>query len=186
MKSGIRKVLAIGSLAIAIGAQSAMAGSVSVELLGNGTYSMPVGTPTATRTFGYPGGGLNLNIHLGTKVAFQLGGHYATRVVTTDAAYTSKYVSGNAGFKLMLSRGFAFIVGGYYNRYFTDPFSLTGTDYGLSGGIGLTVPMGSSVGLYISPMYHYSLSTLAYGAASTLTPHEIVGFAGLIFGGGSK
>ena len=186
MKNGIRIALVMGSLGLVLGAQNALAGRVSVELLGNGTYSMPAGTPTSTPTLGYPGGGLNLNINLGTKVAFQLGGHYVTRIVTTDAAYTGNFISSNAGFKLMLSRGFSFIVGGYYNYYLTDPFTLTGNDLGLSGGIGLTIPMGSSVGLYISPMYHYSLSTLTYGTASTLTPHELLAFVGLIIGGGSK
>ncbi|MEO5970434.1 MAG: hypothetical protein ABIQ95_10955 [Bdellovibrionia bacterium] len=185
MKKGTRAVLVIGSLAMILGAQNAMAG-MSVELLGNGTYSMATGTPTSTPAFGYPGGGLNLNINFGSKTAFQLGGHYVTRVLTTDANSTSNFVSLNAGLKFFLSRVFSLTVGGYYNYYLTNPLGLSTSDQGLAAGIGWALPLSSSIDFLFSPTYHYALVSQTYGAANSVTSSEIVGFVGFVIGGRSK
>jgi hypothetical protein len=191
MKKGIITALAIGSLGLVLGAQSAMAGRVSVEILGNATYAMGTGDPTPTAALTYPGVGLNLNFHLGPKVALQIGEQYRTRTTSSDADYSSILLSSNLGLKYMFSRGFSLIVGGYYNSPMANALASVGTDMGVSAGIGLTVPLSSSIGLYINPAYHYALGQLTYtglvsGAAATLTPSEVIASVGLILGGGGS
>ncbi len=173
---------------LGLGTQTATAGGVSLELLGNGTYSMATGTPTPTSGLAFPGGGLNINLHLGPKLAFQVGGHYVSRLLTTTAAFTNTFISTNAGLKFMLSPAFSLILGGYYNSSMTDNIGLLYTDLGASVGFGLAIPMGSSVSFYISPMYHYALNQQNYitDNSMTLTPSELIGFVGFVFGGGSK
>jgi hypothetical protein len=185
MIRGLKAALLIAGLGMVLGTQNARAGRISVELLGNGTYSMATGTPTPVASFAYPGGGLNLNFNLGPKAAFQIGGHYMTRLVTTDVSYTSTYASYNAGFKFMFSRGFSLILGGYYNSYMTNGMGLSTNDMGVSAGLGLALPLGQALDLYISPMYHYALTAPTY-AGGTYTPSEVIAFVGFVFGGGSK
>lgn len=88
----------------------------------------------------------------------------------------------------MLSPTFSLILGGYYNTSMSDSIGLLYSDVGASVGFGLAIPMGSSVSFYVSPMFHYALNQQNYIADSsmTLTPTEIIGFVGFVFGGGSK
>ena len=109
-----------------------------------------------------------------------------TRVITETTNYSSTLVSGNAGFKLMFGRALALILGGYYNHYYTNPMGLSPMDYGAAAGLGLTLPMGPGLGLYISPMYHYALAKQTFGTSSNLTASEVVGFVGFIIGGGGR
>jgi hypothetical protein len=182
MVKDLRVGLAIFSLGAVLGAQNASAGPISVEVLANSTYSMATGTPAPTSGIGSLGGGLNFNLRLGSKVAMQLGGHYMNRLVTTDMDYRSTYLSVNGGFKFMASKAFSVIVGGYYNKYYSNSMGLSETDAGATAGIGLAIPLGASLAIYINPMYRYGLVKQTYGSASTLTSSEIVGFAGIILG----
>ena len=147
---------------------------------------MGTGTPVPASKLGIPGGGLNINLNLGPTVAIQVGGHYMTRLVTTTVNNTSTYISTNAGLKFMLSRAFSLIVGGYYNLYLTNPMSLASPDSGASAGFGLSLPLSASMDLYISPMYHYAFVKTTYTGTDSFTPSELVGFLGIVIGGGSK
>lgn len=186
MKKGILKVLTIGSLGIVLGMQNAVAGVLSVELLGNATYSLATGSPTPTATFGYPGGGLNLNLNLGSKIAFQVGGHYVTTYWNTGTNNITSTIDTNAGFKFMFSREFSLIARGYYSLYRTNPLSLSTPNEGVEAGLGFALPLSSSIDLYFNPMYRYPLIKATYGVGNTLTPSEIIGYIGIVIGGGSK
>ncbi|MFZ9596442.1 MAG: hypothetical protein ACO3A2_10245 [Bdellovibrionia bacterium] len=176
-------ILMVGCV-LGLNSGSAQAGSVGVDLVANGSYTMATGTANPTAAMGYPGGGLNLNFNFNDKVAFQLGGHYVTRNYTggTEGNVTENFVSGVGGFKFSLAPAFAINLGGYYNYGLTTV--ATGTDYGVAAGISLIVPMGKGIGFLINPMYHYALSTKTFSSGSTVVPSELLAFVGFTIGGG--
>jgi hypothetical protein len=183
MKNYFRAALVLGSLGCILGVRPAQAAGLSLELLGNGTYSMATGSEAPKSAIGTPGAGLNLNFHLGPKTAIQLGAHYITRSILIGTPIRSGIISGDLGFKFFLSNAFSIVLGGYYNNLRTNPMGLSTQDYGLALGLGLTVPLGHNVGFLISPVYHYALKEQTY-ATGTLKASEIIGMVGFVFGGG--
>lgn len=160
--------------------------AVGVDLVGAGVYSMATGTPAPTASFGYPGGGLIFNFRMGSKVDFQLGGLYLTRILDIGGTSTQTMIDGLMGLKLKFTRSLFIHVGGYYNYSLSDALSALGKDYGIDAGIGIVLPLGSSVGLLINPRYHYALNAATYGTDGTYTPSEVLGVIGLSFGMNSK
>lgn len=179
----IRFALMLAGASSLVGAAPAWA--IGVDLVGAGVYSMAIGTPTPTASFGYPGGGLIFNFRLGSKVDLQLGALYLTRNLDVGGVQAQTMIDGIGGLKFKFSRAFFLNVGGYYNYSLTDPLTSLGSDYGADVGIGIVLPLGSTVGLLINPRYHYSLNARTYGTGA-YTPHEVLGLVGLSFGMGSK
>lgn len=157
-----------------------------VELVGAGVYSMPSGSFVPESRWGMPGGGLVLDFRMGSKVKFELGGLYLTRFYNAGGVDVKTTMwDGMAGFKIILSRGLYIDLGGYYNSYISNPQGLAGTDAGVLAGLGIKIPLVSSVSLLIHPQYRYALGQLTY-SGNTLNPHEIVGMLGLSFGARSS
>lgn len=175
-------VLAAGMLLLSH-ASAAWAG-VGVDLVGAGTYSKAstsMGDPDSK--FGFPGGGMIFNFRLGSRVQLELGGLYLTRTYTTYAEQKSRILEGLLGFKINLARALFINFGGYYNHFISSPEGITDKDLGAYAGIGLKIPMGSSVALLLNPQYHYAFNKLnTSGGFYTVTPHEFVGIVGLSFG----
>lgn len=174
---------------IALGASVAYAG-VAVDLVGTGTYSTAVGSPsTLTGKASFPGAGLQLHLPLSSRISFNLGGLYLIRVWNDGIDRTSRYMEGLAGFNLYLSRVFHLNLDGYYNYIVNDPVGLLGPDWGFSCGLGMRIPLGGSVGLLINPRYNVALNTQNYNGSNTVRPSEAVLLLGLTFGmpmGGSR
>jgi len=163
-----------------VAASSAMAG-LGLDLVGAVTSPMATGTPTPSGTLGFPGGGLIFNFPMGSRVRFELGGLYLTRKYTANTSNTLTMINGQLGFKLLLARVLYLDVGGYDNIFLTNPQSLSGTNAGIFGGVGILIPFSPKFALVAHGQYQYALSSLTY-SGGTITPTEVVGMAGFSFG----
>jgi hypothetical protein len=181
MMKRYQSVLMLLCLMAAFGVSSANA-STSFDLVGAADIPAATGTPSPTGTPGL-GGGLFLAFGLGQRVALELGGLYLTRNYNDGASSNAiTMISGDLGLRLKLARVLYLVVGAYGNGYLTNPEPLTGTDYGVLGGVGIHIPFSPTVALMVRGDYHYALNALSGASGATITPSEIIATAGLSFG----
>ncbi len=150
-----------------------------------GTYSMPQGTPAASSAFNPAGGGAMLDIVFG-RVGLGIGAGYRSRQYTQGGNQTTGLIDGTLAFEIYLGRFIELGLGGYYSYIMSKTqASLAGNDYGALGKLQFNIPLGQKAALVLGGEYHYALSRLTI-TGGNVTPHDVVGFAGIRFGASGK
>ena len=193
---------------LGVGTLSMPTASLSVDVAGVSTAF-----PSPTGKFGF-GGGLLLEVPLSMRLALELGGVYYQRKFSIDettlggSLITLSFptlevpLTLNIHFNrfIMLSLGgyvtapagkgsATFADGTFVDATYSD-FLLRNMNFGVLGGLGLCLPLGSKAALRVEGRYHLALQnsidadTLAAQATASWKQNELQALVGLTFGGG--
>lgn len=170
--------IAITALVVACGVAATpqkSEASARLFLLGDMSVMNTLGGAAGAMNFG---GGLNLEFPMGKVVAFSIGGHY-TRL---GGAAAVSYAQIPAEFNIYLLHWLYLKAGGYFRFLVAgNPGGYASTDYGLSFGSGLAIPLGK-VALIVEGNYQMGLANVTGTSKWVNTSVS----AGLRFGGGGK
>lgn len=177
---------------------------VKFGIAGVGTFSRPRIVDISgvfTPKFGFPGGGLLLEIPFNRRLGFELDALYLSRVYddSQNGLTTLRFAQGIAGFRYHASWTISFLVGGYYGTGIgkikvagdTATYKEWGFktgDYGLVGGLGLDFHLGRVVAFFLEGRYTYGLSNnltstfIAANPSSKFSFDDVVVLAGFRFG----
>lgn len=170
-----RTLVAACMLGMIHGATASKSEAVSLKILGDAALINTLGLTIGTMKFG---GGADLGFKLGKVVTFTLGGHYTA----LGGAAAVNYVRAPIGFDVYLAKWLYIKAGGYFSFLLSgNPGGYATTDYGMSFGSGLDIPLGK-VGLIIEGTYNIGLANVTGTNKWNFSNMSV----GLRFGGGGS